>query len=95
MAEGKKSRRIWYPIERLFVTRTDAGGSRFNNSEVFGNAFAAGLSNFYHAREDRTVGRNFSTFGMLIMWDGLSNELKEFWPDVRRKIHHKKSTDEK
>jgi hypothetical protein len=95
MAEGRKARRIWYPIERLFVTRTDAGGDRFNNSEIFGNAFAAGLSNFYHAREDRTVGRNVGTLGMLIMWDGLSNELKEFWPDIRRKIHHKKSSEEK
>jgi len=24
---------------------------------------------------------------MQVMWDTLSNELKEFWPDVRRKLH--------
>jgi len=28
---------------------------------------------------------------MLIMWDGLSNELKEFWPDIRRKVFHKQN----
>jgi hypothetical protein len=94
LAEGKVSRRLWYPIERLFVTRLDRGGDRFNISESAGNAVAAGLSNFYHAREDRTVGRNFETFGMLIMWDGLSNELKEFWPDIRRKLQHKKPTED-
>ena len=93
-AEGSTGKRIWYPVSRLFVTRTDAGGTRFNNSEIFGNAFAAGLSNFYHAREDRTVGRNFTTLGMLIMWDGLSNELKEFWPDIRRKFKHKKNSED-
>jgi hypothetical protein len=90
-AEGSTGKRIWYPIERLFVTRTDRGTDRFNASETIGNSLAAGLSNFYHAREDRTVGRNFSTLGMLFMWDGLSNELKEFWPDIRRKFKHKKT----
>lgn len=95
MAEGKVSRRMWYGVERLFVTRTDSGGERFNISETTGNAVAAGLSNFYHAREDRTVGRNFTTLGMLIMWDGLSNELKEFWPDIRRKLKHKKAEEDR
>jgi len=28
-----------------------------------------------------------SRWGMQVMWDTLSNELKEFWPDVRRKLH--------
>jgi hypothetical protein len=23
------------------------------------------------------------------LYDGLSNELKEFWPDIRRKVFHK------
>lgn len=90
LAEGSVPRRLWYPIQRLFVTRMDKGGDRFNVSETAGNAVAAGLSNFYHAREDRTVGRNAQTLGMLIMWDGLSNELKEFWPDIRKKVLHKK-----
>ena len=94
LAEGKTSRRIWYPIERLFVTRTDHGGDRFNVSELAGNSLAAGLSNFYHAREDRTAARNIETLGMLFMWDGLSNELKEFWPDIRRKFRHKKPAED-
>jgi len=91
-AEGTTSHRILYSLGRLFVTRTDAGGTRFNASEAFGNSTATGLSNFYHAREDRTVGRNFETLGMLYMWDGLSNELKEFWPDIKRKFKHKKAS---
>ncbi len=38
---------------------------------------------------DRRVGRNLTTFGFLIIYDGLSNELKELWPDIRRKVFHK------
>jgi hypothetical protein len=28
------------------------------------------------------------------MWDGLSNELKEFWPDIKRKFRHKKAAED-
>jgi hypothetical protein len=74
---------------RLFITRTDSGHNRFNYSETFGNAAAAGLSNIYHAPEDRTLSRNLETWGMLDMWDGVSNLMKEFWTDIRRKVFHK------
>jgi hypothetical protein len=52
---------------------------------------AAGISNLYHPAEDRTLSRNLKTLGMLIMWDGVGNEMKEFWPDIRRKVLHKKT----
>ncbi len=26
-------------------------------------------------------------WGMQVLWDTLSNEMKEFWPDVREKLH--------
>ncbi len=89
MREGKFSRRSYYAMNRLFVTRTDAGRTRFNYSESVGNAAAAALSNIYHPAEDRTAARNASTFAFLILYDGLSNELKEFWPDIKRKVLHK------
>jgi len=50
---------------------------------------AAALSNIYHVPEDRTASRNATTFAFLILYDGLDNELKEFWPDIRRKVFHK------
>jgi hypothetical protein len=89
MGKGTFSHRAYHAINRLFITRTDSGNERFNYSEVVGNAAAAAFSNVYHAPEDRTVGRNLGTLGMLIMWDGASNEMKEFWPDIRRKVFHK------
>jgi hypothetical protein len=89
LGKGGFRRRAYHAVNRLFVTRTDSGHDRFNYSESVGNAIAAGISNIYHPDEDRTVGRNLTTFGFLIIYDGLSNELKEFWPDIRRKVFHK------
>ncbi|HKW88054.1 MAG TPA: hypothetical protein VJN21_04785 [Candidatus Acidoferrales bacterium] len=88
---GGFNSRMVHSINRLVVTRTDSGHKRFNFSEIFGNASAAAISNIYHAPEDRTASRNLRTFGMLMMWDGVSNEMKEFWPDIRRKVFRKKS----
>jgi hypothetical protein len=89
MAKGTFAHRSWYALNRLFVTRTDSGHTRYNYSESIGNAAAAAISNMYHPAEDRTAARNAKTFAFLILYDGLSNELKEFWPDIRRKIFHK------
>lgn len=89
MAKGSFVRRAYHGLERLFVTRTDSGGAQFNFSESLGNAVAAGISNIYYPSEDRTASRNASTFALLILYDGLDNELKEFWPDIRRKVLHK------
>lgn len=91
MGKGSFAHRAYHAVNRLFVTRTDAGTDRFNISESLGNAVAAAISNVYHPPEDRTAARNAETFGLLIMWDGLSNELKEFWPDIRRKVLHKQT----
>jgi hypothetical protein len=91
MAKGSFARRAYHGINRLFVTRTDSGGERFNISESLGNAVAAGLSNIYHVPSDRTAARSATTFAFLILYDGLGNELKEFWPDIRRKVFHKQT----
>jgi hypothetical protein len=89
LGKGRFVHRAYHGINRLFVTRTDSGHDRFNYSESVGNAMAAAISNIYHVPTDRTASRNATTFGFLILYDGLSNELKEFWPDIRRKVFHK------
>ncbi len=89
LGKGGFGHRAYHAVNRLFVTRTDSGHDRFNYSESIGNAVAAGISNIYHVPDDRTASRNATTFAFLILYDGLSNELKEFWPDIRRKVFHK------
>src|SRR5713226_39870 len=91
MGKGRFGHRAYHAVNRLFVTRADSGHDRFNYSESVGNAVAAALSNIYHVPDDRNASRNATTFAFLILYDGLSNELKEFWPDIRRKVFRKNS----
>jgi hypothetical protein len=78
--------RTGYALSRTVVTRGDTGGNQFNVSEVGGNFLAAGISNLYYPAGARSIANTLTRWGSLLMWDTLSNELKEFWPDIRRKI---------
>jgi hypothetical protein len=79
--------RTWYAATRVFVTKTDAGGTRFNFSEIVGNATGTAISNAY-TPDQRTVGDNVETWWAQIGIDSVSQVLKEFWPDVKHKLFH-------
>jgi hypothetical protein len=74
---------------RVFITRTDSGKNQFNYSEVAGSALAAALSNTYHPPQDRNALNSANIWLTQIWGDAVSFELKEFWPDIRRKLHKK------
>jgi hypothetical protein len=79
--------RAWYAATRVFVTKTDAGGTRFNFSEITGNAVGTAISNAY-TPDQRTVGDNIETWWTQISIDSASQVLKEFWPDIKHKFFH-------
>jgi len=84
--EGGVFGRIAYAASRTVVTRSREGRAMFNISEIGGNFVAAGLSNVYYTPEGRTVGATMSRWGTQVMWDTVANELKEFWPDIHRRL---------
>jgi hypothetical protein len=87
-------RRTGYAISRIFVTRTDSGHERFNYSEIVGSALSAGISTYsYHPRGDRNVANTASVWGTQVGYDTLGLVVEEFWPDLRRKLHHKPQTE--
>ncbi len=90
---GPKWGRTWYAATRIFVTRTDGGGTTFNFSEVVGNGIAAAVGNAYYPGE-RTLLDNVSRLGQELATDSISQVLKEFWPDIKRRywFHHKDSS---
>ncbi|MFZ0819682.1 MAG: hypothetical protein WAM91_06405 [Candidatus Acidiferrales bacterium] len=90
LGKGGFKRRFKYSMSRLVITRTDSGHAQFNYSEFLGNAAATGLSNIYYPAEDRYVAGNLSRYATQIAVDALGNFLKEFWPDMKRKITGKK-----
>jgi hypothetical protein len=107
--KGGFTRRAGYAVSRIFLTRTDAGGMQFNYSEIVGSAMSAAISTYsYHPRStyistptnphmfipsDRTLANTASVWGSQIGYDTISIVVKEFWPDIRRKMSHKHKSD--
>jgi hypothetical protein len=90
LGKGSFWHRTFYAMSRIVVTRSDSGSSQFNVSEVFGSAIAAGISTYsYHPHADKTLSNTASVWGSQIAYDTATIVLKEFWPDIRRKLTHK------
>jgi hypothetical protein len=79
--------RTFYAATRVFVTHTDSGGTRFNFSEVLGNAAGTAISNLYYP-DEHGIGDNVAKTGEQIGIDAVSQVLKEFWPDIKHKLFH-------
>lgn len=91
MAEGGNGKRLWYALTRILVTRTDAGNPMFNFAEIMGNGVAAGIGLSYYP-DDRQASGYLENFGTALGTDAVSQVLKEFWPDIKRRWyakHHK------
>jgi hypothetical protein len=86
LGHGGFFRRTGYALSRVVVTKTDAGGTSFNWSEVVGNAVEAGLSNAYYPPQERGLRQSAINWGAQIESAALNNIAKEFWPDFRRVV---------
>jgi len=82
---GTGRSRLGYAISRLFITRTDSGKHQFNYSEVVGGATSLAISNAYYP-DGRNVANNVGRYAVQLGFDAASNVLKEFWPDLKRKL---------
>src|SRR5579862_1927283 len=94
-----------YAVSRIVMTRSDSGRAQFNYSEIFGSATAAVISTYsYHPKStyirtpknphlfvpsDRTLTNTASVWGTQVGLDTFTIVVKEFWPDVHRKLSHK------
>ena len=87
---GSSAYRAGYAVSRIFITRTDSGRAEFNFSEIVGSATAAGISTYaYHPREDRNLPNTASVWGTQVALDTFTLMVKEFWPDIHRKLHRR------
>jgi hypothetical protein len=81
--------RVAYAAKSSVVTRSrTTGHGEFNISEIGGTLIVANVGNLYYPQQERTVTETLTRWGTQAMWDKFANELKEFWPDMRRVIHH-------
>jgi hypothetical protein len=86
MGSGSFFKRTGYAVSRIWVTRTDTGGTTFNFSEIGGAGASSLISNLYYPPENRTLSKNLSRWGILVGEDTFFNLLKEYWPDIRQKV---------
>ncbi len=81
--------RTGYALSRILVTRNDSGRHGFNFSEVLGNLSSGAISTLYYPKEDRDISGVFSRMSFQIGYDAMFNVLKEFYPDLSRKLFKK------
>jgi len=77
--------RLGYAMGQIFVTHKDSGGRQVNYSELAGNATGVAISNAYYP-DSREVGSNVSKLSVQIGIDMAGNVMKEFWPDILRRL---------
>jgi len=66
----------------------DSGRSQLNYSEFLGNSAAVAIGSAYYP-DSRTASKAVSRLGVQIGLDMAGNIMKEFWPDLARKLSHK------
>jgi hypothetical protein len=90
MGQGGFFHRTAYAISRAFVTKTDAGGTSFNWSEVAGNGLEAGLSTAYYPPQERGLSQTALNWGTQMESAVLNHIFQEFWPDIRKNLFRQK-----
>jgi hypothetical protein len=90
LGHGGFFRRVKYSLSRIVVTKTDSGGRSFNYSEVAGNALEAGFSNLYYPPEERSLHNTAMNYLAQLEAASINNIIREFWPDIRRRILRQK-----
>lgn len=94
LGKGTFMHRTTYALSRLIIIRSDSGHSEFNASEIVGSAAAAAISTYgYHPENEKTVSNTASVWGTQVGYDAIAIVVKEFWPDIRRKIRKKRAAD--
>ena len=93
LGHGGFLKRTGYALSRAVITRTNSGKETFNISEVVGAGAAAGISNLYYPRPQRTLGNTGSQWGLDVGIDAGVFVFREFWPDINRHVFHNKYSD--
>jgi hypothetical protein len=90
LGHGGVVHRTVYSVSRLFITRNNNGNPTPNFSEIVGNGAAAGISGLYYPSAERGWTKTGQRWFLEVGIDGISNVVKEFWPDINAKVFHNK-----
>lgn len=90
LGDGKFPHRTGYALSRILVTRQDSGRRAFNFSQVLGSFTSAAIAVTYYPKSERDFSGVAETAGVRFAFDAGFNVLKEFYPDIERKLFHRK-----
>jgi hypothetical protein len=89
---GAGRSRFGHAAKQIFWTEHDSGKGEFNYSEIGGNSAAVAISMAYYP-DSRRASNATSMLGLQVGLDMASNVLKEFWPDIEKKLSRRRRHD--
>jgi hypothetical protein len=87
LAHGKRRTRLLHAVSHAFVAYRVDGTRMPNYSQWLGTASAVALANAYHPGNTRGVGPAAQRVGLSIAQDIGFDVLREFWPEISRKLN--------
>src|ERR1700682_639340 len=82
-------RRSKYAIKSTLLARHDNGNQYLSISRIGGDAGAAFISRIWQPRSTTDAGDGAVSFGITMASDIGFNVLREFWPDLKRRLRKK------
>jgi hypothetical protein len=87
LIHGSGKRRFFHAVEHTFVAQRDSGKHMFNISQWLGTATTVALSDVYHPGNERGLSPALRMSGYALATNMGFDVLREFWPDIARKLH--------
>lgn len=87
LIHGSAKRRFLHAVEHTFVAQRDSGKHMFNVSQWMGTATAVALNDVYHPGNERGLTPALRVSGYALATGMATDVLREFWPDIARKLH--------
>ena len=86
LVRGGKSNRLFHAAGHVFIAHKEDGTHMFNFSEWLGTSSAVVLSNVYHPDYLRGFSPAAQRVGYSVLSDAGFDVLREFWPEIARKL---------
>jgi hypothetical protein len=86
MEHGTVGRRLLHAVSHSVIGHKNDGSRTFNFSEWLGTGSAVGLGYAWHPGNDPGFGAGARTIGIDIGQDAGFDILREFWPEIARKL---------
>jgi hypothetical protein len=86
LVRAGKGKRLLHAAAHVFIAHREDGTHMFNFSEWLGTSSAVALSNVYHPDYERGFSPAAQRVGYSVLSDSGFDVLREFWPEIARKL---------